>query len=139
MHYHFLSRPAFEDAVTRGEFLEWVEYSGNLYGTLRREVEGKLAAGTDVLLEIELVGARAVRAAMPAAVQVLVAPPSFAELASRLRGRATEGERAIESRLSIAQHELAAAAEFDHVVVNDDAEHAAAEVAAIIRDRRKGA
>jgi guanylate kinase len=139
VHYHFLSRAAFEGAVARGEFLEWVEYSGNLYGTLRSEVDGKLAAGTDVILEIELCGARAVRQTMPQAVQVFVAPPSFAELAARLRGRATEGEQAIESRLSIAQRELAAAAEFDHVVVNDNAERAAAEVAAIIRDRRKGA
>ncbi len=138
VQYHFLSRPAFEAAVENGEFLEWVEYSGNLYGTLRREVEGKLAAGSDVILEIELVGARAVRTTRPEAVQVFIAPPSFAELAARLRGRATEGERAIESRLSIAERELAAATEFDHVVVNDNAERAAAEVAAIIIERRKG-
>jgi guanylate kinase len=137
-HYHFFSRRAFEAAVGKGEFLEWVEYSGNLYGTLRREVEGKLAAGLDVILEIELCGARAIREAMPEAVQVFIAPPSFAELAARLRGRATEGEQAIESRLSIAERELAAAREFDHVVVNDDAERAAAEVAAIITERRKG-
>ena len=138
VQYHFLSRPMFAEAVRNGEFLEWVEYSGNLYGTLRREVEGKLADGLDVILEIELEGARAVRQACPQAVQVFIAPPSFNELAARLRGRNTEAEPAIESRLHIAERELAAAAEFDHVVVNDSAERAATEVAAIIRERRKG-
>lgn len=137
-HYRFLSRTVFEAAVEKGEFLEWVEYSGNLYGTLRSEVEAKLQTGLDVILEIELAGARAIRVAMPEAVQVFIAPPSFAELAARLRGRATEGPQAIESRLSIAARELAAASEFDHVVVNDDAEQAATEVAAIISERRKG-
>jgi len=136
--YYFLQRAAFERGVEAREFLEWVEYSGNLYGTLRRDVMAKLAAGNDVILEIELVGARAVRTTMPEAVSVFIAPPSMAELALRLRGRATETDEAIARRLHRAVTEVAAAGEFDHVVVNDDAKRAAAEVAAIIADRRKG-
>jgi len=138
VQYHFLSRAQFTEAIRNEEFLEWVEYSGNLYGTLRREVEGKLADGFDVILEIELEGARAIRRTCPQAVQVFIAPPSLKELAARLRGRRTEAELAIESRLHIAEREMAAAAEFDHVVVNDSVERAATEVAAIIRERRKG-
>lgn len=136
--YFFLERAAFERGVAAGEFLEWVEYSGNLYGTLRADVEAKLAAGDDVILEIELIGARAVRTSMPAVVSVFIAPPSMAELGERLRGRGTEPDEVIARRLHIAETEVAAAGEFDHVVVNDDAERAAAEVAAIIAERRKG-
>ncbi len=136
--YHYLTRDEFGRRVAAGEFLEWVEYSRDLYGTLRAEVEGKLAHGDDVILEIELVGARAVRKALPGAVAVFIAPPSMAELAHRLRGRGTETDEALARRLHIAQTEVAAAGEFDHVVVNDDAERAAGEVAAIIEARRKG-
>jgi guanylate kinase len=136
--YYFLQRGAFERGVAAGEFLEWVEYSGNLYGTLRADVETKLAAGDDVLLEIELVGARAVRTTVPQAVSVFIAPPSMAELAQRLRGRGTETDEAVARRLRIAETEVAAAGEFDHIVVNDDAGRAATEVAAIIAERRKG-
>jgi guanylate kinase len=135
--YHFMDEAAFRGAVAAGDFLEWVEYSGNLYGTLRSEVEAKLAAGDDVILEIELIGARAVRAAMPEAITVFIAPPSMAELAERLRGRGTESAEAIARRLNRAEAEVAAAEEFDHVVVNDDAGRAAGEVAAIIEAQRK--
>jgi guanylate kinase len=135
--YHFLDEPAFRAAVAAGDFLEWVEYSGNLYGTLRSEVEARLAAGDDVILEIELIGARAVRATMPEAISVFIAPPSMAELAQRLRGRGTETAAAIAKRLDRAETEVAAAKEFDHVVVNDDAGRAADEVAAIIEAQRK--
>lgn len=134
--YHFMTRDAFERAVAEGMFLEWVEYGGNLYGTLRSEVEHKLAAGYDVILEIELKGARAVRGAVPEAELIFIAPPSLAELDERLRGRATESDEAIATRLRIAQEEVAAAQEFDHVVVNDDAERTAREVAQIIAQRR---
>jgi guanylate kinase len=138
VHYHFLDRPAFEHAVNDGQFLEWVEYSGNLYGTLHREVDDKLARGLDVILELELQGARAVHAALPEAVTIFVAPPSLAELRARLQGRATEADDSIASRLRIAETEVAAASEFDFVVVNDEAEQAAARLAAIITDTRKG-
>jgi len=136
-HYHFLSRDEFERRVDGGEFLEWVEYGGNLYGTLRCDVEGRLAAGYDVVLEIELRGARVVRRALPKAAAVFIAPPSEAELAARLRKRATDSAEAIAARLAIARQELAAAAEFDLVVVNDTVERAADEVAAFIRRRRE--
>ena len=135
--YRFLDEPAFRAAVASGDFLEWVEYSGNLYGTLRSEVETKLAAGDDVILEIELIGARAVRETMPEAISVFIAPPSMAELAERLRGRGTETAAAIAKRLDRAETEVAAAEEFDHIVVNDDAGRAADEVAAIIEAQRK--
>ena len=136
--YYFMDRAAFIRAVEAGDFLEWVDYSGELYGTLRAEVENRLAAGDDVILEIELEGARAVRKALPEATAIFIAPPSIAELGQRLRGRGTESDEAIARRLSIAQTEVAAAGEFDHVVVNDDAQRAAAEIAAIIEERRKG-
>ena len=136
--YFFIDRAAFERGVAAGDFLEWVEYSCDLYGTLRVEVDRSLARGDDVILEIELVGARAVRKALPAAAAVFIAPPSMAALSQRLRGRGTESDEAIARRLSIAQTEVAAAGEFDHVVVNDNAERAAVEVAAIIEERRKG-
>jgi guanylate kinase len=128
-----MTRAAFEQAVKDGLFLEWVEYGGNLYGTLRSDVEGRLAAGDDVILEIELQGARAMRRSLSDATFVFLAPPSAAELAERLRGRGTESENAVATRLRIAEKELAAAREFDHVVVNDVVKQAAADVAAIIR------
>jgi guanylate kinase len=135
--YHFLSQEAFAAAVAAGDFLEWVEYSGNFYGTLRSEIAGANAAGDDVILEIELVGARAVRAALPGATAVFIAPPSMAELSQRLHGRGTETDEAIARRLHIAQQEVAAAGEFDYIVVNDDAERAAAEVTVIIEEERR--
>lgn len=136
--YSFVARDAFERKVIEGGFLEWVEYSGHLYGTLRREVEEKLEQGDDVILEIELRGARAIRMGMPEAILVFIAPPSLDELGRRLRGRGTESDAAIARRLKIAAIEVAAAGEFDHVVVNDDAERAAAELAEIINAERKG-
>jgi guanylate kinase len=135
--YHFMDEPAFRAGIGAGDFLEWVEYSGNLYGTLRSDVERKVAAGHDVILEIELIGARAVRSTMPQAISVFIAPPSMSELAERLRGRGTETATAIAKRLHRAETEVAAAEEFDHVVVNDDAGRAADEVVAIIAAQRK--
>ena len=135
-HYRFLSVGEFQGAVAEGKFLEWVDYGGNLYGTLRSDVDAKLAAGYDVILEIELQGARAVRKAIPEATLIFVAPPSVGELARRLYGRATDSEAAIALRLEIAKAEIAAEHEFDDVVVNADARQAATEVAAIIDKRR---
>ena len=133
--YFFTDRAAFQRGVAAGDFLEWVEYSGNMYGTLRAEVDGKLAQGDDVILEIELVGARAVRKALPEATAVFVAPPTMVELSHRLRGRGTESDEAIARRLSIAQTEFAAAGEFDHVVVNDDFERALADLQDLVAGR----
>lgn len=135
-HYHFLSRHAFQQAVAAGRFLEWVEYGGELYGTLHSEVDDRLANGLDVILEIELQGARRVRALRPEATAIFIAPPSLNELGRRLRGRGTETDESIARRLTIAEGEMAAAREFDAVVVNDDAERAAAETTALIERRR---
>jgi guanylate kinase len=130
--YHFLSAPEFERRVEGGEFLEHVSYAGNRYGTLRSEVERRLRAGRDVVLEIEVVGARAIKRQMPEAVLVFIAPPEVADLEARLRGRGTDTEQQIENRLEIARREMEAQAEFDHVIVNDAAERAAAELAVLV-------
>jgi guanylate kinase len=134
--YSFMPRDEFERAVSEGRFLEWVDYGGNLYGTLRADVERKLARGDDVILEIELTGARTVRRVLPQATAVFIAPPSMRELEERLRRRGTESDEDVARRLHIAVQEVGAAAEFDHVVVNDDVHRAADRVASIIEERR---
>jgi guanylate kinase len=126
--YFFLSRERFEQQVAEGGFLEWAEFAGNLYGTPRAPVEAQLAAGRPVLLEIELEGARQVRQSFPAACQLFIEPPSFEELERRIRGRGTDSEEAIARRLARARVELAAAPEFDAVLVNGDLNAALAEL-----------
>ncbi len=132
--YHFLSAPDFERRVADGEFLEHATYSGNMYGTLRSEVEERALRGVPVLLEIEVQGARQVRESMPEAVQIFIAPPSAADLRRRLEGRGTDDPDVIESRLRVAVEELAARGEFRHTVVNDDVDRATAELERIVRD-----
>ncbi len=131
-HYHFLDRAEFERKAARGDFVEWAEYGGYLYGTLKDEVERGLAAGRHVVLDIEVAGARQVRARFPDSVQVFVLPPSAAMLVQRLRGRNTESLDSVEQRLTIAERELLAAREYEYVVVNDDVVDAVAQVAAIL-------
>ena len=127
-HYFFLSPEDFERRVKEGGFLEWATFAGNSYGTPRAAVEQRLAAGQPVLLEIELEGARQVRRTFPAGLQIFVAPPSFQELERRIRGRGTDQEEAIRKRLARAQEELAAATEFDAVLVNGTLDVAALEL-----------
>ena len=122
--YIFLSRGEFERWIEEGRFLEWAEYSGNLYGTPEQKVEEFLDEGKSVILELELQGARQVQIKRPDAVMVFVRAPSLEETRRRLTGRATETEEALESRLATAVGEVAAAHEFDHEVVNDDRERA---------------
>ena len=131
--YHFLSREEFDRRADEKDFLEFATYSGNRYGTLRSEVERCLDAGRSVVLEIEVQGARQVRAAMPESVQVFIAPPEPLALRRRLESRGTDSPEAIESRLSVAAQELAAQDEFDHRVVNDDRERAADELERVVR------
>jgi guanylate kinase len=126
--YLFWPLERFAATVREGGFLEWAEFAGHRYGTPREPVAERLRSGQPVLLEIELQGARQVRAAMPEAVTVFLAPPSWADLESRLRGRGTEDDAAIGRRLARAREELSAAGEFDAVVVNDDVVRAAAEL-----------
>jgi guanylate kinase len=130
--YHFLERAEFERRVAAGDFVEWAEYGGNLYGTLRSEVEQGLASGRHVVLDIEVAGSRQVRQRFPQAVQVFVLPPSAAALAQRLRGRNTEDPVTVARRLEIAGRELAAARDYEYVVVNDDVVDAVSQVAAIL-------
>ncbi len=130
--YHFLSWPEFEQRRDAGEFVEWAEYGGNLYGTLASEVQQGLAAGKHVVMDIEVAGARQVRERFPDSVHVFVLPPSAAELVSRLQQRNTEDLAAVERRLGIAAEELRAAEEYEYVVVNDDVVEAVSQVAAIL-------
>lgn len=131
--YHFLSPDEFEQRMEAEDFLEFASYSGNRYGTLRSEVEHRLVAGHSVVLEIEVQGATQVRAAKPDSVQIFIAPPDPAVLRDRLAGRGTDSEDAIGKRLETAEIELASKGDFDHLVVNDDLDEAAAELVAIVR------
>ena len=133
VEYHFESEEEFDRMARNGELLEHATYSGHRYGTPRAEVEPRLAAGSSVVLEIEVQGARQVREAMPEAIQVFIAPPSPDALRERLEGRATDRPEEIERRLSAAEEELAARSEFGHVVVNDDLDRATDELAALVR------
>jgi guanylate kinase len=131
--YHFLSREEFDLRVEKEDFLEFATYSGNRYGTLRTEVERRLAAGHSVVLEIEVQGARQVRAAMRESIQVFIAPPTPAVLRERLNARGTDAPDAIDARLEVAAQEMAAQDEFAYRVVNDDLGRAAAELEGIVR------
>jgi guanylate kinase len=131
--YHFLSPEEFEQRMRREDFLEYATYSGNSYGTLRTEVERRLAAGHSVVLEIEVQGARQVRAAMRESIQVFIAPPDPAVLRERLDARGTDAPEAIDARLEVAEGEMAAQHEFAHSVVNDDLARAASELEGIVR------
>ena len=131
--YHFLSAEEFNQRVEAEDFLEFATYSGNRYGTLRSEVGRRLDQGRSVVLEIEVQGARQVRAAMRESIQVFIAPPEPEVLRERLRGRGTDSAGEIDARLRVAEHELAAQEEFDHLVVNDELERAATELEGIVR------
>jgi guanylate kinase len=132
--YHFLTPEEFERHVAEGDFLEHASYSGNRYGTLRSELQNRLDAGVPVVLEIEVQGARQVRAAMPEAIAVFIAPPSLEALRVRLIGRGTDDPEQVQRRLQTAERELEAQAEFAHVVVNDRLEEATEELVRIVRD-----
>jgi guanylate kinase len=129
VHYHFLDDAAFDDLIAADGLLEWAQFAGHRYGTPAGPVR---AAGRDVLLEIEVQGARQIRERIPESVSVFLAPPSLEELAQRLRGRGTESEAAIQARLDQARAELAEASAFDHLVLNDDVARAADEIARIL-------
>jgi guanylate kinase len=130
--YHFLSGERFDELLAAGEFVEHADYAGRRYGTLRSELEERLGRGTPVVLEIEVQGARQVRAAMPEAVQVFIAPPSLRTLRERLRSRGTDDSEEVDRRLRVAEGELAAQPEFGHVVVNDRLARATEELCAIV-------
>jgi guanylate kinase len=130
--YHFLSDAEFARRVEAGEFVEWAEYSGRRYGTLRSELQRHLDGGRPVVLEIEVQGARQVRGAMPEAVQIFIEPPDREALKDRLVGRGTDDPDAIARRLAVAERELAAAGEFQYRVVNDRLDEAVARLVEIV-------
>jgi guanylate kinase len=131
--YWFMSDEEFDRRVVDGDFVEWAEYSGRRYGTLRSELELRTASGIPVVLEIEVQGARQVRETMPDAVQIFIAPPSLDALRVRLVGRGTDASDDVERRLRVAEAELAARDEFAHVVVNDRLEDAVGRLEVIVR------
>lgn len=130
--YHFLSEEEFERRVQRGDFIEHATYSGYRYGTLRSELEMRLAQARAVVLEIEVQGARQIRRALPDALQVFIAPPSLDALRERLVGRGTDTPDVVAQRIEVAREELAAQDEFAQVVVNDRLEDAVGELASIV-------
>lgn len=131
--YWFLTREDFDRRVADGGFVEWAEYSGNKYGTLRSELDLRVAAGHPVLLEIEVQGARQVAETMPEALRIFIAPPSPEELRTRLVGRGTDPIEQIDRRLQVAEDELAAQPEFPVVVVNDRLTDAIEELTSVVR------
>lgn len=130
--YFFVDPDRFKEMVENDELLEHAEYVANSYGTPRAYVEEKLEAGLNVLLDIEVQGARQVHEKMPDAVKIFIIPPSLEELEKRLKGRGTDTERAIEARLIRARQEYQEADFYDYLIINDDADKAAKELSAII-------
>jgi len=130
--YFFVDLDRFQEMVDNDELLEHAVYVGNSYGTPRKFVEDKLAAGVNVFLDIEVQGARQINEKMPEAVKIFIIPPSLDELRSRLEKRGTDTERAIEARLMRAKEECAEADFYDYIIVNDNADRAAEELNSII-------
>ena len=130
--YHFLTRSEFERRQRKGEFLESATYAGELYGTLRSEIDHILAEGRHAVLDVEIEGARQIRQTMPNSLLVFVLPPSAEELINRLAGRNTEDPDVIKQRVARAAEELAAVREYDYVVVNEELTDAVSQVAAIL-------
>ncbi|CAA9450144.1 MAG: Guanylate kinase [uncultured Rubrobacteraceae bacterium] len=136
--YIFLSREEFEKWIDEDRFLEWAEYSGNLYGTPEQKVEEYLRSGRSVILEIELQGARKVREKRPDAVMVFVRASSLEETRKRLEGRATEDDKALEARMATALKEVEARSEFDYEVVNSEREQAREDIISTMRNIVEG-
>ncbi len=134
VHYNFVSREVFERMVGEGAFLEWAEYNGNLYGTSRSFVEEAQRQGLDVILKIEVQGAEKVRMQRPDGIFVFIAPPSLEELGRRRRERGDADDDGARQRIAV--EEMARAATYDHVVVNDEIEQAVKDLQAIIRAER---
>ena len=134
--YFFTDRGKFQEMAERGEFLEWAEYYGQLYGTSRAFVEESLEAGIDVILDIDVKGARQVKSSIQEAIAVFILPPSFAELERRLRSRRLESDEAIHRRLEIAKSEIPFYRDYDYIVVNDILDNSIQTLEAIVRATR---
>lgn len=135
--YHFYSQERFDNAIAQGEFLEWAEFAGNRYGTPKKAVFEALESGLNVLLEIEISGAKQIRASAPEALLVFLEPPSWEELVARLEGRGTDSPERRAIRLALAQEELAAASFFDEIVVNTDVQEVAQRLIELASIRRR--
>jgi guanylate kinase len=130
--YNFISRQDFESRISQAQFLEWADVFGNLYGTGLRDTESRLATGCDLVLTIDVQGARQVRAKPIPTVGIFVLPPSAGVLEQRLRGRSKDSEEAMQRRLETARDEVSAFSEYDYVVVNDDIESCVERMKAIV-------
>lgn len=130
--YVFVSREEFESSIQHGNYLEWAEYAGHLYGTPKIAIDSLLSDGFDALLKIEIQGAKQVKSKYPDALTIFILPPSAEELARRLRNRADETPQEIAARLSIAESEIAEATNFSYHLVNDDLERAAQELVRLL-------
>ncbi len=136
-HYHFVDEPTFRAMAARGDFAEWAEVHGHLYGTARAVLEGYFAAGQDAILDIDTRGAAILRASYPAGVFVFIVPPSWDVLERRLRERHSDAEADIQRRLARAREEIRHYAEYQYIIVNDDFARAAEELKAIIVAERR--
>lgn len=134
--YFFVAEEKFREMIEAGEFLEWAEVHSRLYGTARRQVLSELQAGRDIILEIDVQGAESVRALAPGAVSTFILPPSFEILRQRLLARGSETEEDLALRLRNAQSEVERYTEFDYVIINDDAERAAGQLASVVYAER---
>lgn len=132
INYFFLTGDEFKQCIERDEFLEWAEFSGNMYGTQKAYVERKLNEGKNLILEIDTQGALKVKSIMPEAQLIFILPPSVEELEARLRGRHTETEEAIQKRLETVKSEMKNAEHFDYKIVNDSIDNAVIEIERII-------
>jgi guanylate kinase len=136
VHYHFISRENFQVRLGQSEFLESAEVYGNFYGTSQRWIEEEMAAGRDILLEIDWQGAAQVRKLIPAVKSIFILPPSLSELQRRLDGRGTDSAEIIANRMAAAQEDISHALEFDYLVINDQFYDALADLLAITRAQR---
>lgn len=134
--YNFVAVEQFKEMIAAGDFLEWAEVHGNFYGTSKAWITGQMAAGHDVLLEIDWQGAQQVRGVFPGSIGIFILPPSQDELAWRLQGRGTDSPEVITARLAAAQAEMRHVGEFDYVIINDDLSSAFADLLAIVRASR---
>ncbi len=134
--YHFVDVPSFKGMIERQELLEWAEVYGNYYGTSRVWIEGEMAKGKDVLLEIDWQGAAQVRQLFPEAISIFVLPPSIAELERRLSGRGTDAPEVIERRLAVARDEMRHVGECDYVIINNELQTALDDLLAVVRSCR---
>ena len=136
VHYHFVDRTTFRAMIEDGAFLEWARVYDDYYGTAFSSIEDQLDSGSDVIMDLDPQGAKNIKKAHPASILIFILPPSYEALEKRLRERATEEERAIQSRLQKARRELMECVHYDYLIINDDLDKASCEAEAVITARR---